>query len=80
MPDAPRVMRQLVAEAHPGVIVGAGTVLTAAEAHAALDAGARFFIAPNVGAAVAPFGGREARMGTNPMAWGVPRGAGQDPA
>jgi LDH2 family malate/lactate/ureidoglycolate dehydrogenase len=33
----------------------------------------------NVGAAVAPFGGREARMGTNPMAWGVPRGAGQDP-
>src|SRR5258707_12608302 len=33
----------------------------------------------NVGAAVVPFGGREARMGTNPMAWGVPRGAGQDP-
>ena len=33
----------------------------------------------NVGAAVAPFGGREARMGTNPMAWGIPRGGGQDP-
>ena len=33
----------------------------------------------NVGAAVAPFGGRQARMGTNPMAWGIPRGAGQDP-
>ena len=33
----------------------------------------------NVGPAVAPFGGREARMGTNPMAWGIPRGAGQDP-
>jgi len=26
------VMRQLVAEAHPGVIIGAGTVLTATEA------------------------------------------------
>lgn len=52
VPDAPRVMRQLVAEAHPGVIVGAGTVLTAAEAHAAVEAGARFLIAPNVSAAV----------------------------
>jgi 2-dehydro-3-deoxyphosphogluconate aldolase/(4S)-4-hydroxy-2-oxoglutarate aldolase len=53
VPDAPRVMRQLVEDAHPGVIVGAGTVLTAAEAHAALLAGARFLIAPNVSAAVA---------------------------
>ncbi len=53
VPDAPVVMQQLVAEAHPGVIVGAGTVLTAAEAHAALRAGARFLIAPNVSAAVA---------------------------
>ena len=33
----------------------------------------------NVGAAVAPFGGREPRMGTNPMAWGIPRAPGQDP-
>ena len=33
----------------------------------------------NVGAAVAPFGGRQARLGTNPMAWGIPRGPGQDP-
>lgn len=53
VPDAPRVMRQLVADAHPGVVVGAGTVLTAAEAQAALQAGARFLIAPNVSAAVA---------------------------
>ena len=53
VPDAPAVMRQLVDEAYPGVLVGAGTVLTAAEAHAALHAGARFFIAPNVSAAVA---------------------------
>jgi LDH2 family malate/lactate/ureidoglycolate dehydrogenase len=33
----------------------------------------------NVGAAVAPFGGREPRMGTNPLAWGIPRGAGLEP-
>ena len=32
VPDAPSVMRQLVAEAHPDVVVGAGTVLTRAEA------------------------------------------------
>ena len=53
VPDAPSVMRQLVAEKHPGVVIGAGTVLTAREAAAALDAGARFFIAPNVSQAVA---------------------------
>ena len=53
VPDAPAVMKQLVAEAPAGVIVGAGTVLTAAEARAALDAGARFLIAPNVSPAVA---------------------------
>ncbi len=28
---------------------------------------------------VAPFGGREGRMGTNPIAWAVPLGAGQPP-
>src|ERR1041384_8433604 len=53
VPDAPAVMKQLVAEAPAGVIVGAGTVLTAAEARAALDAGARLLIAPNVSPAVA---------------------------
>jgi 2-dehydro-3-deoxyphosphogluconate aldolase / (4S)-4-hydroxy-2-oxoglutarate aldolase len=53
VPDAPSVMRQLVAEKHPGVVIGAGTVLTAREAAAALEAGARFLIAPNVSAAVA---------------------------
>src|SRR5260221_8423878 len=30
VPDAPSVMRQLATEAHPGVIVGPGTLLTAA--------------------------------------------------
>ena len=53
VPDAPAVMRQLCTEAHAGVLIGAGTVLTAREAQAALEAGARFLIAPNVSAAVA---------------------------
>ena len=53
VPDAPSVMRQLVAEKHPDVVIGAGTVLTAREATAALEAGARFLIAPNVSQAVA---------------------------
>ena len=53
VPDAPSVMRQLVAEKHPGVVIGAGTVLTAREATAALEAGARFLVAPNVSPAVA---------------------------
>jgi len=53
VPDAPAVMRQLVAEKPPGVVIGAGTVLTARDAALALDAGARFLIAPNVSTAVA---------------------------
>jgi len=53
VPDAPAVMKQLVAEAQAGTVIGAGTVLTAAQAQAALEAGARFLIAPNVTAAVA---------------------------
>lgn len=50
VPDAPSVMRSL---AGCGAVVGAGTVLSAAEAHAALDAGAQFLIAPNLSAEVA---------------------------
>lgn len=50
VPDAPSVMKRLAGE---NAIIGAGTVLTEAEAHAALAAGARFLIAPNLGAAVA---------------------------
>jgi len=50
VPDAPMVMRRL---AGCDAVVGAGTVLTRDEAQAALDAGARFLIAPNLGAAVA---------------------------
>ena len=55
VPDAPSVMRSLRddPEVRQGrVIVGAGTVLTADEAQAALDAGAKFFIAPNLSTVV----------------------------
>jgi 2-dehydro-3-deoxyphosphogluconate aldolase / (4S)-4-hydroxy-2-oxoglutarate aldolase len=51
VPDAPRVIREL--SSRSGIVVGAGTVLTRDQARAALDAGARFIIAPNVSAAVA---------------------------
>jgi len=51
VPGAPRVMAALQDE--PGLTVGAGTVLSAAEARAALAAGARFLIAPNFSREVA---------------------------
>lgn len=51
IPEATRVMAALANE--PDMVVGAGTVLTADQAHAALDAGARFIIAPNLSKAVA---------------------------
>ena len=50
VPDAPSVMRRLRDE---DAIIGAGTVLTEAQAHDALDAGARFIIAPNCSPVVA---------------------------
>ena len=33
----------------------------------------------NAGPAVAPYGGRQRMMGTNPFAWAVPRGVGREP-
>lgn len=50
VPDAPSVMRKLRGT---DAVMGAGTVLTPDEAHAALDAGAQFIIAPNMSPAVA---------------------------
>jgi 2-dehydro-3-deoxyphosphogluconate aldolase/(4S)-4-hydroxy-2-oxoglutarate aldolase len=50
VPDAPSVMQQL---RDAPATIGAGTVLTPAEARAALEAGARFLIAPNMSPAVA---------------------------
>jgi 2-dehydro-3-deoxyphosphogluconate aldolase/(4S)-4-hydroxy-2-oxoglutarate aldolase len=51
VPDALRVMAALRDE--PGLTVGAGTVLTGEQARSALDAGARFLIAPNLSLEVA---------------------------
>jgi len=51
VPDATRVMSALAGT--EGGIVGAGTVLTADQCRAALDAGARFIIAPNLSLEVA---------------------------
>src|SRR5574341_366472 len=51
VPDAPRVMAELSGRAD--IVVGAGTVLTAAQAKQALAAGARFLIAPNLSLEVA---------------------------
>ena len=51
VPDATRVMAELALDA--ALTVGAGTVLSAAQASAALVAGARFIVAPNLSAEVA---------------------------
>jgi 2-dehydro-3-deoxyphosphogluconate aldolase/(4S)-4-hydroxy-2-oxoglutarate aldolase len=51
VPDATRVMRELASRS--GIVVGAGTVLTRDQARAALDAGARFVVAPNCSPEVA---------------------------
>jgi 2-dehydro-3-deoxyphosphogluconate aldolase/(4S)-4-hydroxy-2-oxoglutarate aldolase len=51
VPEAPRVIAALAGE--PGLVVGAGTVLTPEQAQAALAAGSRFIIAPNTSPAVA---------------------------
>lgn len=46
VPDAAAIIRQAAAELPPEIVVGAGTVLTRAQAAAALDAGARFLVSP----------------------------------
>jgi 2-dehydro-3-deoxyphosphogluconate aldolase/(4S)-4-hydroxy-2-oxoglutarate aldolase len=51
VPEATRVMRALADRAD--AVMGAGTVLTADQARAARDAGARFIVAPNLSIAVA---------------------------
>src|SRR3989442_10717803 len=51
VPEAPRVIAELATQAD--ATIGAGTVLTPAEARAALDAGARFIVAPNLSDEVA---------------------------
>ena len=51
VPDALSVMKAVAGS--PGVTLGAGTVLTADQARAARDAGAKFIVAPNCSLAVA---------------------------
>ena len=51
VPDAPRVMRALASRSD--VVLGAGTVLTADQCRMALEAGARFIVAPNLSPDVA---------------------------
>ncbi|HUK62587.1 MAG TPA: bifunctional 4-hydroxy-2-oxoglutarate aldolase/2-dehydro-3-deoxy-phosphogluconate aldolase [Dongiaceae bacterium] len=51
VPGAPSVIAELAGR--EDLVVGAGTVLTEAEAHDALAAGARFIVAPNFSPAVA---------------------------
>src|SRR5436190_22165627 len=51
VPDANRVMREVAKRG--GITMGAGTVLTAAQARAAIDAGAKFLVAPNFSPEVA---------------------------
>lgn len=66
IPDAARVMQALASD--PEMIVGSGTTLTAAQARAALDAGARFLIAPNLSQEVAAVA-REAGVMYSPGAY-----------
>jgi 2-dehydro-3-deoxyphosphogluconate aldolase/(4S)-4-hydroxy-2-oxoglutarate aldolase len=51
VPDAIAVMKELARD--PALTIGAGTVLSPEQARAALDAGARFIVAPNLSRAVA---------------------------
>lgn len=53
VPDALRVMREVAAAAKDGLTMGAGTVLTGTQARAAIEAGARFLVAPNFSPEVA---------------------------
>lgn len=66
VPDALRVMRALAGV--EGRVLGAGTVLTAAQARAAIDAGATFLVAPNLSPEVAQVA-REAGVAYLPGAY-----------
>jgi len=52
VPDAPSLIRQLVKSHGDKVLIGAGTVLTAEQANACLDAGAQFLVSPGLSIAV----------------------------
>lgn len=52
VPDAPEVIRQVVREYGKDILTGAGTVTTAEQARACLDAGAQFLVSPGFSASV----------------------------
>lgn len=47
VPDAVNVLKELVQTVGDGVMVGAGTVMTAADARACIEAGCQFIVAPS---------------------------------
>lgn len=54
VPNAPEVIRQVVNEYGRELLTGAGTVTTAGQAQACLDAGAQFLVSPGLCASVLP--------------------------
>jgi len=54
VPNAPEVIRQVVNEYGRELLTGAGTVTTASQAQACLDAGAQFLVSPGLCASVLP--------------------------
>ena len=52
VPDAVNIIRQVVRHCGPGVLTGAGTVVTAEQARMCLDAGAEFLVSPGFSEAV----------------------------
>ena len=60
IPEAPALIRELAAD--PALLVGAGTVTSAAEAEACLAAGARFLVSPWLEASILPAARRGRRL------------------
>jgi 2-keto-3-deoxy-6-phosphogluconate aldolase len=54
VPDAVNVLKELVQTVGDGVMVGAGTVMTAADARACIEAGCQFIVAPSAGSRYRP--------------------------
>lgn len=52
VPDAPAMIREVVQQYGDRVLVGAGTVVNAAQAEACMDAGAEFLVSPGLSVAV----------------------------
>jgi 2-dehydro-3-deoxyphosphogluconate aldolase / (4S)-4-hydroxy-2-oxoglutarate aldolase len=52
VPDAPAVIREVIGQYGSGVVTGAGTVTTAAQAEICIDAGAEFLVSPGLSAKV----------------------------